>query len=345
MCGIAWRIGTEGGLSASRDASSFEAILDAEYAPYCLPIVFQKLGECHRMLVISKEQVSSLERPLRRRLGQEVITALRQSSPHSLQGLKASEIDERLDFALAGADLYELVDVRDVQAYVRLGFTIGPRFDEHPPFKRILADQKIIPRLRMKTLFACATASDWVLAAVNDIVGRFLVPLETSSMLPTKLDAGAIALVPIRAQHAEQYFRLSLHPDVWRLAGLHPFQTLEMCEQYLLRFGDGSGRHSLAVVGPGGELVGAISLFRSDNEARLSYWVGRPYWGQGVGNAALIQLTERLKSQGGKFRIVATVYRGNSLSFRVLEKCGFSTNENAQSASGESDTLHYSRAF
>ncbi len=297
------------------------------------------------MLVISKDQISSLERPLRRRLGQEVVDSLRRSAPHALQGLEASEIRERLDMALAGADLYELNDVRDLQAYVRLCFTIGPRFDEHPPFKSILTAQHLLPRRRMSTLFARAAASDWVLASVGDIVSRYRSPLELASATLTSVDARAIALVPLGPQYAEQYFRLSLHPDVWRLAGLLPCPSLEACVHYLQQFGVEPGKRGLALVNERVGLVGAISLFQGNSEARLSYWVGRPFWGQGVATVALGELTGRLKSPGGLFRLMAEVCLGNSMSVRVLEKNGFSLLKDVEYASGRSNMMHYIRAF
>lgn len=64
-------------------------------------------------------------------------------------------------------------------------------------------------------------------------------------------------------------------------------------------------------------------LDREGETGRLSYWVGRPFWGQGIATAAIRQQLRFLQMQSVLARVVATVYQGNVTSRRVLEKCGF----------------------
>ena len=77
--------------------------------------------------------------------------------------------------------------------------------------------------------------------------------------------------------------------------------------------------------------IGAIGLKFGDNadladaddEAELGYWIGKPFWGQGLipeaANAILAHAFEDL----GLTRVWAGYYDGNERSRRVQEKCGF----------------------
>ena len=88
------------------------------------------------------------------------------------------------------------------------------------------------------------------------------------------------------------------------------------------------------VIGSIGLMFGeASNLEISDGEAEVGFWIGVPYWGQGLIPEAVEELLrygfEELKLQ----RIWSGYFEGNFKSKRVQEKCGFThhhTKENVE---------------
>jgi len=75
------------------------------------------------------------------------------------------------------------------------------------------------------------------------------------------------------------------------------------------------------------EVIGCIGMLPQSDVARLSaevgYWLGEPFWGQGITTAALQALTEYAFTELGMVRLYATVMEWNPASARVLEKAGY----------------------
>ncbi len=69
-----------------------------------------------------------------------------------------------------------------------------------------------------------------------------------------------------------------------------------------------------------GQVVGSVlSYEESAGRPEVSYWLGKPYWGQGIATAALRALLAQVTARP----IYARVAKDNRASLRVLEKCGF----------------------
>ena len=77
-----------------------------------------------------------------------------------------------------------------------------------------------------------------------------------------------------------------------------------------------------------GEAAGGIGLVRQSDVERLSaeigYWIGRPFWGQGLIPEAVRELLRYCFEDKGAQRVWCSHYAGNEKSKRVIEKCGFS---------------------
>lgn len=56
--------------------------------------------------------------------------------------------------------------------------------------------------------------------------------------------------------------------------------------------------------------------------AEVGYWLGEPFWGQGIATTTLGALTEYAFANFDLARLEAAVYEWNPASARVLEKCG-----------------------
>jgi [ribosomal protein S5]-alanine N-acetyltransferase len=76
-----------------------------------------------------------------------------------------------------------------------------------------------------------------------------------------------------------------------------------------------------------GNFVGAIGVtpgqFENQRSAEIGYWLGEPYWGQGLATEALSKMTKIIFSTTDIVRLFAPVFEPNSASKRVLEKCGY----------------------
>ncbi len=67
------------------------------------------------------------------------------------------------------------------------------------------------------------------------------------------------------------------------------------------------------------EIVGSIAKFVMENEAGITYWIDRKFWGQGIATTALKEFMKNEQIRP----IYGRVAFDNYGSQRVLEKCGF----------------------
>lgn len=76
-----------------------------------------------------------------------------------------------------------------------------------------------------------------------------------------------------------------------------------------------------------GVAIGGIGIEALDDVHRLTadigYWIGEPYWGEGIATVALIEMTRYTFAEFLFERIQALVYEWNPASRRVLEKAGY----------------------
>ena len=76
-----------------------------------------------------------------------------------------------------------------------------------------------------------------------------------------------------------------------------------------------------------GNVVGSIGVFRKDNihyrTAELGYYVAEPFWGKGLGSAAVGQICRYIFENTDILRIFAEPFARNAASCRILEKNGF----------------------
>lgn len=74
-------------------------------------------------------------------------------------------------------------------------------------------------------------------------------------------------------------------------------------------------------------VVGSIGVFRCDNihsrTAEMGYYIGEPYWGNGLGTSAVKQVCKYIFERTDIIRIFAEPFAYNTASCRILEKAGF----------------------
>ncbi len=79
-------------------------------------------------------------------------------------------------------------------------------------------------------------------------------------------------------------------------------------------------------------------------EAEIGYWIGKPYWGQGLVPEAVNALLARCFNELDLETVWCGYYEGNLKPKRVCEKCGFRfhhTNHDIVSPLGDKRTEHF----
>ena len=67
------------------------------------------------------------------------------------------------------------------------------------------------------------------------------------------------------------------------------------------------------------KVAGYVVCFERDGKKLVGYWIGREYWGRGIGTQALAALLRLVKERP----LFAYAAEQNHASIRVLEKCSF----------------------
>lgn len=75
------------------------------------------------------------------------------------------------------------------------------------------------------------------------------------------------------------------------------------------------------------EPIGSIGLLlkeaNENQEAEIGYWIGKPYWGQGLIPEAVRCILQRGFTELNLITIWGGYYEGNNQSCKVMKKCGF----------------------
>ena len=78
-----------------------------------------------------------------------------------------------------------------------------------------------------------------------------------------------------------------------------------------------------------GKPIGSIGYFPTNAEGasvcdpEIGYWIGKPFWGQGLTPEAVRALIDYCFEKEGASRIFCGYFDGNEKSKRCQEKCGF----------------------
>lgn len=137
-------------------------------------------------------------------------------------------------------------------------------------------------------------------------------------------------LRPWRAADAPSIAALADNPRIAaNLRDVFPSPyTLVDAEAYvaLCMAGDPS-RELTRAIEVDGRAVGSIGVFRQTDvyrrSAELGYWLGEPYWGQGIMTGAVQAICREAFACYDIVRIYAEPFAHNTGSRRVLEKAGF----------------------
>ena len=137
-------------------------------------------------------------------------------------------------------------------------------------------------------------------------------------------------LRPWHESDAETLFKWASDPDVGTRAGWPPHKSVEESLEIIRTLFNNDTTWAI-VLKESGEAIGAMGYGPScdcdlparEGEPLIGYWVGKPYWSQGICTEALKLMIEHIKETTDIKSLISGHFIDNPASGRVMEKCGF----------------------
>lgn len=162
-----------------------------------------------------------------------------------------------------------------------------------------------------------------------------------------RLETQRLLLRPFTEADAEDLYRYASDPEVGPRAGWAPHTSVED-SRTVIREILSDPQNCAVVLRETGEVIGSVGVMREGrgtteiaaDEAELGYWIGRPFWGQGLipeaVRALLAYCFETLRCSA----VWCGYYEGNAQSARVQEKCGFLPHHTVENKADRTGALH-----
>lgn len=166
------------------------------------------------------------------------------------------------------------------------------------------------------------------------------------------IETKRLILRPWKESDAAALFKYASDPDIGPVAGWSPHTSEENSLEIIRTVFAAPETYAVVLKGTD-EPVGSCGIMFSDslhsaamkqNEAEIGYWIGKPYWGQGLIPEAVSALLKRSFEDLHLDTVWCGHYDGNTKSKRVIEKCGFRyhhTNYAVISPLGDERTEHF----
>lgn len=174
--------------------------------------------------------------------------------------------------------------------------------------------------------------------------------LESESRMETE----RLVLRRWRDDDAAALYRYASDPRVGPAAGWPPHRSIADSLEVIRTIFSAPETYAV-VLRSTGEPVGSVGIMFgdgvhsadiADREAEIGYWIGVPYWGQGLIPEAVDRLLRRCFEELDLEAVWSGHYDGNMQSRRVMEKCGFSfhhTERGKVTPLGDLRTEHFLR--
>lgn len=169
-------------------------------------------------------------------------------------------------------------------------------------------------------------------------------PLETRRLL----------LRPWKETDAAALYKYAKDPAVGPIAGWPPHTSVEDSLNVIRTVFSAPETYAVVLKSTGEPVGSAGIMFGSGShsaemqtdEAEIGYWIGSPYWGQGLMPETVRRLVRRCFEELGMAAVWCGYYDGNTKSRRAMEKCGFRfhhTETGKVSPLGDIRTEHFMR--
>lgn len=143
------------------------------------------------------------------------------------------------------------------------------------------------------------------------------------------LETERLILRPWDESDAEEYYKYAKDDRIGPPCGWHPHTSVEQTRQVIRDYFSAPEIFAI-VLKETGLPIGSIGLHfdnrdivKEDNEAELGYWLGVPYWGQGIIPEASREMLRHAFEDINLEKVWCGYYEGNEKSKRAQEKVGF----------------------
>ncbi|AGX44398.1 GNAT family N-acetyltransferase [Clostridium saccharobutylicum] len=139
-----------------------------------------------------------------------------------------------------------------------------------------------------------------------------------------------LILRPWKEEDAQQLYKYAKDPNVGPIAGWPVHTDVENSRQIIRDVLSEDETYAVVLkddnlpIGSIGLMIGKKSnMALGNDEGEIGYWIGVPYWGQGLIPEAVNELIRHGFEELGLKIIWCGYFEGNEKSLRVQEKCGF----------------------
>jgi RimJ/RimL family protein N-acetyltransferase len=166
------------------------------------------------------------------------------------------------------------------------------------------------------------------------------------------METQRLILRPWTENDAESLYNYAKDPAIGPIAGWPPHTSVENSREIIRDILSAPETYAV-VLKETNEPIGSVGIMfadgvhsadMQDGDAEIGYWIGVPYWGQGLIPEAVQRLLKRCFVELDVKRVWCGHYDGNIKSRRVMEKCGFKfhhTEEGKTSPLGDIRTEHF----
>ncbi len=139
-----------------------------------------------------------------------------------------------------------------------------------------------------------------------------------------------LILRPWKESDAKELYEYAKNPQVGPIAGWPIHTSVENSREIIRNVLSAEETYAVCLK-ENNRAIGSISLIppmqshtdAADNEIEIGYWIGVPFWGQGLIPEAISRLQEHAFEDLGCSAMWCGYYDGNEKSKRCQEKCGF----------------------
>ena len=141
------------------------------------------------------------------------------------------------------------------------------------------------------------------------------------------LQTKRLILRPWCEEDAEELYQYASDPEVGPPAGWPPHTSVENSREIIRNVLSAPETYAVCLK-ENGKPIGSIGFHRADladldDEYELGYWIGKPFWGQGLIPEASREMLRHAFLDLGMSRVWCGYYEGNDKSRRVQDKLGF----------------------
>ena len=147
-----------------------------------------------------------------------------------------------------------------------------------------------------------------------------------------KLQTKRLILRGWQENDADSLYKYAQNPNIGLIAGWQPHTSIENSREIIKNVLSADKTYAV-VLKQTGEVIGSIGLMMSRSEinsaqmtiseGEIGFWIGEPFWGQGLIPEAVCELLRHAFEDLQLTAVWCGYYNGNEKSKRVQEKCGF----------------------